>query len=92
MSKEINDYVTKNYDTSIIQKTKLKQGKHKILVSFMINKNGKVTNIKAKGSVPELEIEAIRVVNSLPLMEPGIHNGKKVNVIYTLPIMFQNTK
>ena len=89
MSKKVIKYVTKNYNTTIIHNANLRQGKHKILVSFIINKNGKTTNIKAKGSIPELEIEAIRVVNSLPLMEPGIHNGEKVNVIYSMPILFQ---
>lgn len=89
MSKKVQEYVSKNYNISIIQNSGLKSGNHKILVSFKINKKGKAVDIKAKGSIPELEIEAIRVVNSLPIMEPGIHKGKKVNVLYSLPIMFQ---
>ncbi len=89
VSEKIQEYVSKNYNISIIQNSGLKSGNHKILVSFKINKKGKTVDIKAKGSIPELEIEAIRVVNSLPIMEPGIHKGKKVNVLYSLPIKIQ---
>lgn len=91
MSKKIQEYVSRNYNVSIIKNSGLKSENHNILVSFKINKNGKTVDIEAKGSIAELEIEAIRVVNSLPLMKPGIHKGKKVNVLYSLPIMFQGT-
>ena len=87
LEKQIEKY---NLDSDVNRLADLSRaGNHKILVSFKINKKGKTVDIKAKGSIPELEIEAIRVVNSLPIMEPGIHKGKKVNVLYSLPIKIQ---
>ena len=37
----------------------------------------------------QLEEEAIRVIKTLPKMIPGEHKGEKVNVPYSLPIIFQ---
>lgn len=89
MSKKVQKYIQKNYNTSIFKSLGFKSGIQKIFVQFKINKEGKVVNIRVKGSIPEIEIEAIRVINSIPKMKPGIHEGKKVNVLYSLPIIFQ---
>ena len=44
---------------------------------------------KARAPHPRLVKEAIRVVNMLPKMKPGIHNGEAVVVPYSIPIIFQ---
>ena len=36
-----------------------------------------------------LEEEALRVINSLPKMQPGKQNGVAVSVMYSLPIVFE---
>ena len=38
---------------------------------------------------PELDAEAVRVVNSMPLWTPGEQKGVPVNVKFTLPIQFR---
>jgi TonB family protein len=61
----------------------------KVFVSFVVAKNGKITNTKiARGVHPELDKEAVRVINSLPNWEPGKQKGEAVNVSYTVPINF----
>ncbi len=60
-------------------------------VSFIIDTIGKVTNSKIiKGILNclECDIEAIRVVNSMPKWKPGKHNGKLVFVPINIPILF----
>ena len=64
-------------------------GKQRIIVNFKIDITGKVTNVQAKSEFKELEIEAVRVINNLPQMLPGEHEGKKVGVQYSLPILFE---
>lgn len=64
-------------------------GKQKIFVLFEIDKNGNVTNIKAKAAHKRLEKEAIKVVNKLPKMEPGKQRNRNVGVKYTLPIVLE---
>lgn len=64
-------------------------GKQKINVQFTIDKKGHVTNIKTKSPHPQLDKEAVRVINFIPEMTPGKQNNKDVGVIYNLPIVFQ---
>ncbi|RIJ50148.1 energy transducer TonB [Maribellus luteus] len=61
----------------------------KVYVTFVVGKDGKVTNASiARGVDPSLDKEALRVVNSLPTWKPGKQRGKPVNVSYTVPINF----
>ena len=54
----------------------------KVAVSFVIDKNGKVTDVKSPLWIDILSKEAERVIKLLPDWEPGIHDGKKVAVQY----------
>lgn len=61
----------------------------KVFVSFVVAKNGEITNAKiARGVDPALDEEALRVINALPRWEPGTQKGEAVNVSYTVPINF----
>ena len=42
-----------------------------------------------KSVSPELDAEAIRVIQTLSDFNPGTIDGKPVSVYYTLPIMFK---
>lgn len=60
----------------------------RVYVSFVINKEGKVTNISAKG--PKiLDNEASRIMKLLPMLKPGTQKGEPVNVSFTIPIVFR---
>lgn len=60
----------------------------KINVSFVIDTNGRVTNIKTNGSNNHILLnEAVRVIKSLPLFIPAKHNGVKHPMITTVPIL-----
>ena len=56
------------------------------VIKFKIDKNGNISNARARGPHKRLEKEAIRVVNLLPKMTPGKQRGRAVSVSYTLPI------
>ena len=61
----------------------------KVFVSFVVEKNGKLTDIKVErklgGGTDE---EAIRVLQNSPNWTPGIQNGKPVRVKFNIPISF----
>ena len=62
----------------------------KVVIQFVVNKSGKVTEPKVVRSVsPTTDAEAIRVINLLPDFIPGRINGEPVSVSYTLPISFK---
>ena len=61
----------------------------KVFVSFIVDKQGNVTNVKiVRGVDKNLDAEAKRVVSSLPKYKPGKQRGKPVRVMFTIPINF----
>ncbi|KOH46860.1 energy transducer TonB [Sunxiuqinia dokdonensis] len=61
----------------------------KVYVSFVVGKDGRVTNARVVRSVDQsLDKEALRVVNSLPPWKPGLQRGQPVRVAFSVPIHF----
>ena len=62
----------------------------RVLVEFVVEKDGRVTSPKVVKSVsPQLDAEALRVVKMMPQWEPGKQNGKEVRVKYAIPVVFR---
>lgn len=62
----------------------------KVVLKFVVTKDGNVANVEVIKSVdPALDAEALRVVSLLKGFTPGVYEGKKVNVWYTLPVNFK---
>ena len=62
----------------------------RVAVQVIIDTEGRVTNTRVvKGVDPYLDAEAIRVVSSMPKWNPGMQDGKPVNVKFLIPIMFR---
>jgi protein TonB len=61
----------------------------KVIVRFCVTSKGSVDRVSIlKGVDPELDKEAIRVVQTLPPFKPGKQGGKPVPVWYMVPINF----
>ena len=63
----------------------------KTYLQFVVLEDGSVSNVtvhKSSGS-QLLDNEAVRVVQQSPKWEPGMHNGAKAKVAYTMPIVFK---
>ena len=88
MSEQVARHVNTSFNTKLGKELGLK-GINRIYVRFKIDKNGRVTDVASRGPHPKLEEEAIRVVSTLPNMTPGKQRGEAVNVLYSLPIIFQ---
>ncbi|MCQ2128359.1 MAG: energy transducer TonB [Bacteroidaceae bacterium] len=64
----------------------------RVIVTFVVDKDGSICEAKVVSSVsPDIDAEAVRVVNSMPKWRPGRQNGEVVRVRYTLPITFRLT-
>lgn len=62
----------------------------KVYVSFVVEKDGSVSEAKVvKGVCESIDNEALRVVNAMPKWTPGKMDGKNVRVKYTLPFTFK---
>jgi periplasmic protein TonB len=61
----------------------------RVIVRFCVTAKGGVSQVSVlKGVDPELDAEAIRVVNTLPAFKPGKQGGKPVPVWYMVPITY----
>lgn len=88
MSQKVMEFVQRNFNSELAGDLGL-EGKQRIHVQFRIDHTGKVVDVRARAPHPKLEAEAIKVVSSLPHMQPGKQRGKPVGVQYALPILFE---
>ncbi|NCB69235.1 MAG: TonB family protein [Bacteroidia bacterium] len=62
----------------------------RVMCQFVVNTDGSVQDAEVVRSVdPDLDAEAIRVINGMPKWIPGMQKGKAVRVKYTLPLNFR---
>jgi len=84
---ELLKYIAQNTSYPEIAKENNIQGR--VIVRFCVTSKGGVSQVSIlKGVDPELDKEAIRVVNTLPAFKPGKQGGKPVPVWYMVPITF----
>ncbi|WOD42093.1 energy transducer TonB [Hwangdonia lutea] len=88
MSDKLTKLIQKKFNTGVADDLGL-SGKQVIRTQFKIDKTGHVTDVKVRGTHPELEKEAQRVINKIPDMTPGKQRDESVSVIYALPIVFK---
>ena len=62
----------------------------RVFISFVIEKDGSVSNVKVlRGIGGGCDEEAARVISSMPKWKPGKQKGEFVRVSYQIPIMFK---
>lgn len=88
MSDKISAFVNNKFNTMLADDLGL-SGRQRISVQFKINNKGDVVDVVARAPHPKLEAEAKKVISQLPKMAPGKQRGKAVDVLYSLPILFQ---
>ena len=78
-----------SYLTENIKNNRNLEGR--VLVFFVIEKNGEVTNVEIKKSFDkEYDKTIIKTFVNMPLWNSGIHHGEKVRVKFAIPLVFKN--
>ena len=69
----------------------LEQGiEGRVYLSFYVQKDGRVTNVKAfKGVHVSLDLEAIRTLRTTPKWTPAMLNGEPIKSVFYLPVNFR---
>jgi len=62
------------------------QNQLKILVKFIVEKDGSFSNVTVIGQSEEVTSEIVRVLSKMPRWQPGYHEGKPVRSSFSLPI------
>lgn len=82
------DFVGKN--VKYPEEAKEKEISGRVFMSFVIEKDGSVSNVKVlRGIGGGCDEEAVRVIKGMPKWKPGIQKGKPVRVSYMMPINFK---
>lgn len=84
----VNKHVSRKFNTDLAVEKGVK-GKLKINIEFVIDTNGKPINITATGGPEIINQHAIEIISLLPEFLPGTKNGKPINVLYKMPLIFQ---
>jgi protein TonB len=78
-----------NLNSDLTVKNGAPVGKYEVMVSFMVGKNGKVTNVNALTNHGfGMEAEAVRVLKKSPKWNPEIYLGKPIDKYCKQPIVF----
>lgn len=80
-------FIQKNVNLSAIPRNKRMKGL--VIVSFEVQRDGRVGDIKVVRSLsPEIDRECMRVVSIMPLWNPAISGGRPINLTHNLPFAF----
>ena len=84
----LQSYINRNLKYPQISRENNSQGR--VIVRFIIDSNGIVISPQVVRSSGDfyLDMEAVRVIESMPKWKPGKHKGKPVCVYFTMPIVF----
>ncbi len=86
-NKALREFISKNLEYP--EKAQKKGIQGKVFVVFVVEKDGKITNVRVIKSVNKyLDKEAMRVIKLMPKWNPGMQKGKPVRVKFTVPINF----
>ena len=85
---EIMRYIQENIKYP--QSAKANKIEGRVFVSFVVEKDGSITNaVVLRGIDKECDAEALRVVSSMPKWTPGQHKGEVVRTQFTIPIYYK---
>ncbi len=85
---ELMKYLSEN--TKYPESAKANKIEGRVFVSFVIEKDGSITNAKVmRGIDKECDAEAVRVVSSMPKWQPGTQSGEAVRCRFTAPFIFK---
>ena len=83
------EFIAKNLRYPVKAQKEGIQGR--VIARFIVEKDGSVSNLAVarRSASSELDVEAIRVLSTMPKWTPGKQRGKEVRVKYTVPIAFR---
>lgn len=84
-SKNVQIYFAKNFDAKLPNKLGLTRGRKRVFIGFKINKEGNIIDINVRAPHFKIKEEVIKVMNTLPKVQPGMQGDKFVNVKYSIP-------
>jgi protein TonB len=89
--KEFKLHLNKNFNYPKVAIDSMYEGR--VVVNFVINKQGIADSISAKGAYSSLENAAITIIEKLPRMNPALNeHDMPVSVHFSIPIVYSLKK
>ncbi|MDT7830748.1 energy transducer TonB [Flavobacteriaceae bacterium S356] len=85
-SRKVQKHYSRKFDANLPNELGIAPGRKRILMQFLIDENGNITEIKSRAPHPRLEKEVSRVLKLLPKMKPGRQRGRNVPVRYSFRV------
>ncbi len=86
--KALMDYMSQN--VKYPEEAKNKNIAGRVFISFVVEKDGSVSNVKVlRGIGGGCDEEAVRVIKGMPKWKPGMQKGKPVRVNFQMPFVFK---
>jgi len=86
-SEKISRLINKNFNTDLVSDLGL-IGRQEILITFKIDTNGNIVNVRARAPHHKLKEEAIRVIKLIPKMKPALLKGEPITMPFSFPLVF----
>ena len=84
---KMNRHIAKHFRYPEIAQKQGIQGR--VIIQFVVEKDGNVSGIRTRGPDPILEKEAVRIISLLPKIKPAEIEGRKVRVPFSTSITFK---
>ena len=84
-SQNIQKHFAKNFDANLPKTLGLSSGRKRVFISFKIDKEGNIFDVQVRAPHEDIKQEVLSVMHSLPKVTPGEHEGKAVDVKYSIP-------
>ena len=81
-------FITENFDSSLLDKIETNK-QVSMLINFVIDDNGKLSDIDIKSGYNFLNKEMNRVLQMLPVIKPAGKDGYPIPIQYELPVIFE---
>lgn len=87
-SKKVSNHVKNHFNLEIANDLGLGSGRQRINVLFAVSSEGIVSRIRVRSPHSKITEEVERIIQLLPRMKPGEQRDRPIDVLYSLPIMF----
>lgn len=91
LTQKVDEHISQNFDYGLADALGVDQPT-RVYVQFKISKTGEVAVLGVRTPHHELEEEARHVIEGLPDMTPGRHEGKPRGVLYVIPITLNSNE
>jgi len=82
------NFMVENFDSDLLKKVKDARQVN-MMISFVINEEGKLEDIEVKSGYEFLNDEMKKVLAKIPAIQPARKDGQPIPMRYELPVVFE---